>query len=87
METAPKNLQKILFHRCWTSSQEKIRYRCIFSLITKKCHFPIPSDEMFRAMNKHLKELDNGGYNIGYDGTFSIQRYLSELLYLRQTKL
>ena len=46
----------------------------------KKCHFPIPSDEMFRAMNKHLKELDNGGYNIGYDGTFSIQRYLSELL-------
>ena len=48
---------------------------------------PLPSDEMFRAMNKHLKELDNGGYNIGYDGTFSIQRYLSELLYLRQTKL
>ena len=38
-------------------------------------------------MNKHLKELDDGGYIIGYDGTFSIQRYLSELLLLRQSKL
>ena len=31
-------------------------------------------DEMFTAMNKHLLNLDNGGYNIGYDSTFSVQR-------------
>ena len=29
---------------------------------------------MFTAMNKHLINLDNGGYNIGYDETFYIQR-------------
>ena len=32
------------------------------------------TEEMFATMNKHLINLDNGGYNIGYDGTFSIQR-------------
>ena len=36
-------------------------------------------DEMFSAMNKHLINLDNGGYNIGYDGTFYIQRIINIL--------
>ena len=34
------------------------------------------TDEMFKFMNKHLINLDNGGYKIGYDDTLSIQRQL-----------
>ena len=25
---------------------------------------------MFNSINEHLKNLDNGGYEAGYDGTF-----------------
>ena len=43
-------------------------------MILLYCNICCLTEEMFTAMNKHLINLDNGGYNIGYDGTFSIQR-------------